>query len=71
MTLFVALLVFSSVIQPLHNIAARNFESNFSRTICVTAAYIISRKESRGKSLQSGQKCCIFAPAIEGNALGA
>ena len=29
------------------------------------------RKESEGKSLQSGQKCCIFAPAIEGNVLGA
>ena len=71
MTLFVALLVFSSVIQPLHNIAARNFALNYRRTLCVTATYIISCKESWGKSLQSGQKCCIFAPAIEGNALGA
>ena len=66
MTLFVGRLAFSSVIQPLHNIAARNFVWNFDRTICVTATYNISRKESRGKSLQSGQKCCIFAPAIEG-----
>ena len=69
MTLFVALLVFSSVIQPLHNIAARNFVLYVSRTLCITATYIIFRKESLGKSLQSGQKCCIFAPAIEGNAL--
>ena len=71
MTLFVAPLVFSSVIQPLHNIAARNFALNYYGTLCITATYIISYKESGGKSLQSGQKCCIFAPAIEGNALGA
>ena len=71
MTAFRVLLAFSSVVQPLHDIAARNFALNIDRTIYVTATYIISRKESRGKSLQSGRKCCIFAPAIEGNALGA
>ena len=69
MTAFRVLLAFSSVVQPLHDIAARNFALNIDRTIYVTATYNISRKESRGKSLQSGQKCCIFAPAIEGNAL--
>ena len=66
MTAFRVLLAFSSFIQPLHNIAARNFALNVNRTCCVTAIYIISYKESRGKSLQSGQKCCIFAPAIKG-----
>ena len=66
MTAFRVLLAFSLVILPLHNIAARNFALNINRTRCVTATYIIFRKESRGKSLQSGQKCCIFAPAIEG-----
>ena len=71
MTAFRVLLAFSSVVQPLHDIAARNFALNIDRTIYVTATYIIFRKESLGKSLQSGQKCCIFAPAIEGNALGA
>ena len=69
MTAFRVLLAFSSVILPLHDIAARNFVLNIDRTIYVTATYIISRKERRGKSLQSGQNCCIFAPAIEGNAL--
>ncbi len=72
MTAFRVLLAFSSVVQPLHDISpARNFALNIDRTIYVTATYIIFRKESLGKSLQSGQKCCIFAPAIEGTALGA
>ena len=69
MTLLLVCLYVSSVGQPLHDIAAKNFALNINRTLCVTAIYIIFRKESRGKSLQSGQKCCIFAPAIEGNAL--
>ena len=55
MTAFRVLLAFSSVVQPLHDIAARNFALNIDRTIYVTATYIIFRKESRGKSLQSGQ----------------
>ena len=71
MTAFRVLLAFSSVVQPLHDIAARNLALNIDRTIYVTATYIISCKESGGKSLQSGQKFCTFAPAIEGNALGA
>lgn len=55
MTLFVALLVFSSVIQPLHNIAARNFALNYRRTLCVTATYIIFRKESGVKACNRGK----------------
>ena len=71
MTAFKGSAGFSSLILRVYNIAARNFALNYYRTLCVTATYIISCKESGGKSLQSGQKCCIFAPAIEGNALGA
>ena len=42
MTAFRVLLAFSSVILPLHDIAARNFALNIDRTIYVTATYIIS-----------------------------
>ena len=31
----------------------------------LSATYVISGKESQGKSLHSARKCCIFAPAIE------
>ena len=31
----------------------------------LSATYVISGKESQGKSLHSAPKCCIFAPAIE------
>ena len=41
------------------------------RKYYLSATYVISGKESQGESLHSARKCCIFAPAIEGNALGA
>ena len=41
------------------------------RKYYLSATYVIPGKESQGESLHSARKCCIFAPAIEGNALGA
>ena len=35
------------------------------RKYYLSATYVISGKESQGKSLHSAPKCCIFAPAIE------
>ena len=36
-----------------------------NRKYYLSATYVISGKESQGKSLHSARKCCIFAPAIE------
>ena len=41
------------------------------RKYYLSATYAISSIESQGESLHSARKCCIFAPAIERNALGA
>ena len=34
----------------------------------LSATYVFFSIESQGESLYSARKCCIFAPAIEGNA---
>ena len=43
-------------------------QQKINRNHYLSTSYVTSPKEGWGKSLHSAEKCCIFAPAIEGTA---